>query len=129
MVLENYNHITKAKLNRIRERIERFRYMKLTEFIDLVLSCINNQITDHQPSSTNTLIINSSNQFTFCNKSPYEEEKTIRISGMNKLYTEYYDEPYEVCIIPDCGSILVVAQDKINAMFFVKPRTYNNYTQ
>ena len=128
MTLENHNYITKAKLNRIRDRIERFRYMKLTEFIDLVLSCFNYQITDHQPSSTNILIINSSNQFTFCNNSPYEEEKSIRSRGIHKLYTEYYDEPYEVRIIPDCESILVVAQDKINAMFFVKPRKYNYYT-
>ena len=37
MPLENYDYITKAKLNRIRERIERFRYMELSEFIDLVI--------------------------------------------------------------------------------------------
>ena len=70
MTQEKYNYITEAKLNRIRERIERFCYMELHEFIDLVLSCFNYQITDHQPSSTNT--INSSNMFTFCNNSPYE---------------------------------------------------------
>ena len=126
MTLENYNYITKAKLNLIRQRIERFRYMKLTEFIDLVLSCFNYQITYHQPSSTKTLIINSRNQFTFCNNFPYEEEKTIRSRGIHKLYTEYYDEPYDVRIIPDCESILVIAQNEINVMFFVKPRKNNN---
>ena len=128
MTLEKYNYITKAELNRIRERIERFRYMELNEFIDLVLSCFNYQIKDYQAASTNTSIINSSNQFTFCYDFPYEKEKTIRSRGINKLYTEYYDEPYEVRIIPDCESILIIAQDEVNAMFFVKPKKYNNYT-
>ena len=41
MTQEKYNYITKPKLNRIRERIERFCYMELNEFIDLILRSIN----------------------------------------------------------------------------------------
>ena len=32
MTQEKCNYIIKAKLNRIRERIEKFRYMELNEF-------------------------------------------------------------------------------------------------
>ena len=90
MSQEKYNCITEAKLNRIRERIERFRYMELNEFIDLVLSCFNYQLTDCHASPTNTLIINSRKEFTFTHSVDNDKE-TFSKPGISKICQEYTD--------------------------------------
>ena len=120
MTQEKYNYITKAKLNRIRERIERFRYMELNEFIDLALSCLNYQLTDCHASPTNTLIINSRKEFTFT-KSVDHDKETISKLGISKICQEYTDHSH-------FGGTRYLKQDGVHYLVFVEPIRYTNYT-
>ena len=86
------NITTKKMLNRLRGRFEQFRYMNIEDFIELLLSCTDYKITNYQHEATQAFIINSRNQFTFCNNNPFEEENTITRRGIRKLYTEYYNK-------------------------------------
>ena len=124
MTPEEYNFITEEELNIIRERIARFSYMDLKNFVDLVLICFINQITDNQLSSTNTLIITPSKKFTFCNNYYCEFASSINIKGLVKLCREYNEACYQTKDTPEgCKTILDLDlfHEKFE-VFFVKPR-------
>ena len=95
--------------------------MELNEFIDLVLSCFNYQLTDCHASPTNTLIINSRKEFTFTNSVDNDKETFSKL-GISKICQEYTDHSH-------FGGTRYFKQDDVHYyLVFVKPVKYANYT-
>ena len=114
---------TESKLRRLRENLKRFDDTNIHLFTSLILDSENYQETLDQSEATNTLIINSRNEFT---NSLEHDKETIFKQGIAKLCQEYTNNP--IFWTTTDGGIRYFNQDDIHYLAFVKPIWNSNYT-